>query len=90
MPARVPLIEVAGQGDGFRVRRPNGEAHAAHALALDQVRAQRLIAFVERALRVQMQVEIGYQRREAIGIVEIDVNAIVELCPDAVVPRSPG
>ena len=40
--------------------------------AVDQVRAERAPAFVERAFGVQVEVGIGDLRAEAVGVVDLD------------------
>ena len=62
MAAGVPLVELAGHRDALGVGRPDGEAHALHAIDLGEVRAQRAIGFVVRAFGVQVQLEFGDQR----------------------------
>ena len=54
MAARVPLVEFAGDGDALGVGRPDGEAHAVHAVHFGEVRAQHAIGFVMRAFGMQV------------------------------------
>ena len=55
----VPMIEVADDADAPRVRRPHREARAAHAVALDRVRAELAMDVVVVALAEQVEIEVG-------------------------------
>ena len=79
MAAGVPLVELAGHRDAFGVGRPDGEAHAFHPIGLGEVRAQHAIGFVVRALGVQVQLKIGDERAEAVGVFELDGGAVPQL-----------
>ena len=57
MRAAVPAVEVADDVDAARVGRPHREVHAAHALVLDDVRAQLVERFEVGSLAKQVQVE---------------------------------
>ncbi len=76
MAALVPIVEVAHHADHFGVGRPNREARAMHAFALDQVRAHGAIAFVLRAFAVNVEIEIGDQRREPVGVLDFHLRAV--------------
>ena len=64
-------IEVADHADDIGIRRPHREANPRHALAVDQVRAHRVVALVVRAFAVKVEVEIGQQGREAVRVFDV-------------------
>ena len=59
MRATVPAVEVADDVDAAGVWRPHREVHAAHALVLDDARAQLLERLEVGALAEQVKVEVG-------------------------------
>ncbi len=77
--ANVPIVELAGHGHVFRVRRPHREAHAANLIGFRQVRAQRAVGFVQRAFAVQVDLGIGDQLAEAIGVFDLDVAPVPQV-----------
>ena len=90
MACSVPLIEVAGDADHFRGRRPYGKPHAFDLLARHGVRAQRAITLVIGAFAMQVQFEGREQRREAIGIFEFLRFPRIKPDADAIVARRGG
>ena len=66
--ASVPAVEVAHDGDALRVRRPDGEAHAGHALHLRRVRAQGVAEIEVAALGEQVDVQIAEHGRERVRV----------------------
>ena len=77
--ANVPIVELAGHGHVFRVRRPHREAHAAHAVGFGQVRAQRAVGFVQRAFSVQVDLGIGDQLAETIRVFDLGLAAVPQV-----------
>ncbi len=68
MPAPVPAVEIADEADAPRVRRPDREMHALHAVHRHHVRAEffpqpQVIALVE-----QMQVQFAEHGPERIRV----------------------
>jgi len=68
VPPAVPLVEVADHRDPARIRRPDREGHAAHAVDLAQVGAELLVGPQVRALGQQPDVGLAEHRREAIRV----------------------
>ena len=62
---RVPGVEVADHRHRTRVRRPDGEAHAAHAVDRHDAGAEMRRQFEVPPLIEQMQIEFAQQRTEA-------------------------
>ena len=58
MAARVPLVEIADDAHGFRVRCPYGEAHTILAVLRHEMRAEHLISVIVRSLMKKIQVEL--------------------------------
>ena len=71
VPAAVPVVEVADHADPLRVRGPDGEVDAAEALVRPDVGAQPLVIAVVRPFAEQVQVEVGQDRAELVGIDEL-------------------
>ena len=71
MPAAVPVIEIADDADPLRIGRPDGEMNAAKALMGPDVGTEPLVIAVVRPFAQQVQVKIGEDRPEEIGIDEI-------------------
>src|SRR5215207_8429262 len=55
----IPAVEVADDRHACGVRCPDGEMHAGDAVHLTEMRAELLVGAVVRALREEVQVEIG-------------------------------
>ena len=55
----VPFVEIAYDTDSLRVRSPNGEARAAHAIDGDDMRTELLINVVMITFAKEVKVEIG-------------------------------
>jgi hypothetical protein len=70
MPARIPVIKVADDANHFGIWRPDGKTHAADAFVLDNMSAQCVVTLVVSAFAVEIQIEVGQERLEPIGIVE--------------------
>ena len=70
MAAAVPGVEVADDGDAPRVRRPDGEVHAGHALVLDRVRAEPVVEPDVRAFADEPVVERAQHRAVRVGVVD--------------------
>jgi len=68
--ARVPAVEVADDADAVGVGRPHREMDAAHAVHFAQVRAKPLVAAEVPPFAEQVEVVVGQQRAEAIGVVQ--------------------
>src|ERR1019366_10762261 len=58
----VPAVEIANDGDGLGIGRPDSEAHAFYVAFAHRVRTQHAIALVVRAFGVEVQLE-GRQGR---------------------------
>ena len=68
MAAAVPAVEVADHADPLGVRRPHGEAGAAHAVRRADVRAELVIDAPLIALAEEIQVRLAQCRQEGIRI----------------------
>ena len=86
VPARIPVIEVAHQAHDFGVRSPYGKAHAANTIHGRDMRAERVVALVVRALAVEVNFEVADQRWKAIRIVDGLRATVPQLQPKAIVP----
>ena len=86
--AAVPEIEVAHHAHALRVRRPDGEMHAAHARHFAHVRAQFFVFLVMRAFARKIQIVIGEQRREGVRVERLERVAVGEMELDAISVRA--
>ncbi len=77
VPPCIPVVEVTDDAHRRRVRGPDGEADAPDAFHLHQVRAEGLVGLVERPLAVQMQLEVGEQRPEAVRVFLLDGRTVM-------------
>ena len=82
-----PIVELADDGDVFGVGRPHREAHAGSAARFGEVRAERAVGFVERALVVQVEIGIGDLRTETVGVLDGDLAAVPEFGADEIAVR---
>ena len=71
--AAVPEIEVADHADAPRVRREHHEGDAVDALMPHRMRAELVVELQMRAFAEQMQVHVGQDRREAVGVFHLDL-----------------
>src|SRR5581483_514165 len=76
MPALIPVVEIANDAYHLRIGRPNRKAHAWDALALDGVSAHGAVALVLCSFGVDVQVEIGNETWETIGVFDIGLRAV--------------
>ncbi len=88
MPPGVPVVEFADDRDYLGAGSPDREAHALDAFHADQLRAEGVVALVVGPLAVQMQLELGKERREAIGILKLDGGSVMTLDTELVVARA--
>src|SRR5579872_6881102 len=84
MAAAVPVVEVADDADHFGVRRPHREANAGDSVARSKMRAEGPVALEVRTFAVQVQIEIGQQRRKAVRVVNFLLLPIPKLEAQAV------
>ncbi|MNS29231.1 hypothetical protein D3C72_612260 [compost metagenome] len=89
----LPLVEVADHRDLGRVRRPDREVRARHAVELARVRAQLLVGAVVGAFGQQVDVELGQKWRRHAGILPVrrwrrvrPVNLVYSVIPMPVTP----
>ena len=68
----VPQVEIANDTDPSRRRREHGKAHARDAIEHHWVRTELLVEMQMRSLAEQVEVEFGEDRRETIGIVDLN------------------
>src|SRR5205807_344406 len=61
--ARRPAVEVADDGDFARVRRPDREVGAMHAILFDEMGAEFVVDAIMVALAEEIEVEISQERR---------------------------
>src|SRR4051794_26676788 len=87
MTPRVPEIEVADHADAPRVRREHDECDAWNAIQHHRMRAELVIEALLGSFAKQIEIEIGQDRRKAIGIFEID-GGVAEPCAQLVALRS--
>ena len=84
MAAAVPEIEVADDADTPRVRREHHEGDAIDALVPHRMRAELVVELQVRAFAEQMQVHVGQDRREAVGVFHLDL-VVAEARPQPIV-----
>ena len=70
MPPAVPVIEIADDADSLRIGGPDGEVNSAKALMGSEMGTEPLVIAVVRPFAEQVQVKIGEDRPEEIGIDE--------------------
>lgn len=78
MAALVPVVEIADNAHNFGVRRPDRESHAGDVVASHRMRAHGAIAFVLSALTVDVQIEVGDQGAETVGVFDLDAAVVPE------------
>ena len=83
--AAVPSVEVAHHRDALRVGRPDGKVHAADAAQIGRVRAQTVLHLQQLPFAEQVQVVVGGDAAEPIGVVELDRLAPLEVDEQPVV-----
>ena len=69
----VPEIEVADDADALRIRRPHHESHALDAVQHQGMGAELVVEAQVIAFAEEIQVEIGQNRREAVGVFQLDL-----------------
>ena len=72
MPPRIPEIEIADHADAPRVGREHHERHAVDAVERHRMGAELVVKPLMGAFAEQIQIEVGQDRRKAVGILEID------------------
>ena len=72
MPPRIPEIEIADHADPPRIGREHHEGHAIDAIERHRMRAELVVDPLMGAFAEQIEIEVGQDRRKAVGIVEID------------------
>ena len=72
MPPRIPEVEVADHADPPRVRREHDERDAGDAVQRHRMRAELVVQPLLRAFTEQIEIELGQNRRKAVGVVEFD------------------
>ena len=87
MAAAVPEIEIADHADALRIGRPHREADASDAVERDDMGTELFVQPQVVALAQQVQIVVGEQGREAIGVFQLHL-AVVELRAQAIALRS--
>ena len=72
MPPRIPEIEIADDADPLGIGGQHHKRYAGHAIEHHRMRAKLVVDPLMGAFAQQIQIEVGQNRRKAIGIVEID------------------
>ena len=72
MPPPVPEIEIADDADALGVRRQHHEGHAVDAVQRHRMRAELVVDPLMGAFAEQMEIEVGQDRRKAVGVVQLD------------------
>ena len=80
----VPEIEVADHADAPRVRREHHEGDAVDAVMPHRMRAELVVKLEMGAFAEQMKVEVGQDRRKAIGVLQLDL-VVAEARPQPIV-----
>ena len=73
--AAVPEIEVADHADALRSRREDREGDALDAVEHHRMGAELVVEAQMRAFAEQVQIEIGQDRRKAVGVLDSTVVA---------------
>ena len=92
--APVPAVEVADDADAVGVGRPDREVDPGDRAAVRRVRAEFLVSAQLRALAQQVEIEVGQDPAEPVGIVHLAGAAVLPADAQAVVhgqrvPRPP-
>ena len=66
---RIPGVEIADDADALGIRRPDGEVHTFDAVDRARMGAELVVALPVLAFAEQVQIVIGQQRRESVGVV---------------------
>ena len=91
VPAPVPEIEIADDGDSSCIGRKHDESGSLHAVHRHRMSAELVIQPLMSAFAEQIEIEIAENRRKAIGVLEFDrVGAIARTKTVALAPRSAG
>src|SRR4051794_23758873 len=85
----VPEVEVADHGDAPSIRRQHDEADAVDAFEPHRMRAELVIEALVGALAKQIKIEISQDRREAVGVLELD-EFVTEFGAELVALRAVG
>ena len=83
--AAIPSVEVAHDRNALSVGRPDGEMDAANAAKIRGVRAQAILDLQQLPFSEQVQVVVGGDAAEPIGVVELDRVAPLEVDQQPVV-----
>src|SRR5690348_6283689 len=87
MKPAVPRVEVADDGDRFRVRRPHCKPRSGDAVDLGDVRAELRVQLVELPLADQMEVEVADGREKRVRVAERERVAVRVLDLELVLER---
>ncbi len=71
MAAAIPLVEVSHDTHSRGIRRPDDKMDSGDTLHRSEMGAHRLIGFEEGSLGEEMQLKVGEERREGIGIMPL-------------------
>src|SRR5580765_3389908 len=71
MAAAIPFIEVAHDTHSRSARRPDDKMYSGDTVDCSEMGAHRLIGFEEGSLGEEMQIKVGEERWEGIGIVPL-------------------
>ena len=76
MALRVPVVEIANDGNEFGIGSPDGEANSIDRIECCGVRTEGFPGFVKRAFGVQMEIEIRDHVAKTVGVVEHGLAAV--------------
>ena len=76
MEAAVPAIEIADHTDAARIRRPDGEADAAHTVNLMDVRAELMMGTLVPPFIPQMLIKFADSRQKTVRIAKGNDGAV--------------
>src|ERR1700730_9520120 len=82
-------MEIANHADPLGRRREDGKGDACHAIEHHRMGAQLFVKMHMRSFAEQVEIEIGQDRREAVGILDLDLPFAVTRA-QAIVARSIG
>src|SRR5262245_60357237 len=73
MTPAIPKIEIADHAHPLRRRRKDGEGHAFHAIEHDGMGAELVVEMQMRPFAEQVEIEIGQDRWETVGILDLNL-----------------
>ena len=77
MDPAVPMIEIADNADAASAGRPDGKVDAANAFQGNEMSAKLLVGVVVAALAHEIQIKLGKEAGESVGVVDLKRFAMI-------------